>query len=419
MDGVNNITLRKHKLPKTRSMESIGHSDTLSPASYDDVLGRSLDLSTNMCSSYREELKAEIHQLKTNLASTQNEMENIILENIDLKKQIAIMSQELNILKELCRSPLTTFRQNMTSSAKRSVRRRLTNSFSESPLIVDKASSMPTMDQTKDKTVNILSSTHTENLIEKKLKTNMTLQQDNIPNTCSPTIQNTVTTQSAPKQQRIYIFGTQQCTGLAINLINSRRNTNYHNYTISAFIKPLAPTEEVLKCCENIKPGKNDRIILSIGENDSNPMKMMIELSNALTRFKNTPVIVLKVFENKYLNVDMLNNHLKLICNNYTHCNFFDEPIYKFQLYSKLNNFIDYLDYKEKYLIDTNRQHKCNFSFKNKYDSQKHNNINLRNKNRKNTLMQKTIPDYFLSQSKSKNLVLKSPECNNVEFFRC
>lgn len=403
MDSVNNVTLRKHQLPKTRSLESLEHSNSMSPASYDDILGKSLDLSTNMCYSQIEELKSEIKQLKSQLGSTQNELDNIILENTDLKKQIMNMTQDLRILKQLCRSPVSTLRHNMSSSEKKSVRRRLTNSFSESPITLMKTA--PTSYTDSEKGLNSKTTRKTDQISPK-----LHIHSDNIRNTCLES-DNKPTPTLQPK--KIYIFGTQQCSGLAMNLSKARLNTLYDSYDVTAFTKPFASTEEVLKCCDNFAPGKDDKIILGIAENDSNPMKIMMELSNVLKRLQNTTVVVLKVSENKYLNVAMLNNHLKLICKNYSNCYFFDNSITESfktnSLCQKLNNYIDYLDYKHKYLISKNTNSKS--STKNNTNGSKkshHNGI-------KNNLIQTRIIDYFTISKQSQ---LQSSQCNTENIFR-
>lgn len=94
------------------------------------MFGRSFDLSTNIPSNIIDEMKTEISTLKSNLASTQGELENIILENIDLKKQLTLLNQEIIVLKQLCTSPNTAF---TTSSKKNLNKRKLTDCFQNTP----------------------------------------------------------------------------------------------------------------------------------------------------------------------------------------------------------------------------------------------------------------------------------------------
>lgn len=132
-----NITVRKK--PLSQSLEIVDIIDSLDCSQSSDRLGQSLDLSTSMFSGYVEEMKSEITALKSNLKSTQNEMDNIILENVDLKNQISQLSQEILILKQICSSPASTLnrrtltKKHVSSSRKNSVKRRITDNFCHSP----------------------------------------------------------------------------------------------------------------------------------------------------------------------------------------------------------------------------------------------------------------------------------------------
>ena len=123
-----NITLRKKPLSQSLEID-----DSLDCSQSSDKLGQSLELSTTMYSGCVEEMKSEITTLKANLETTQNEMDNIIIENIDLKNQISQLSHEILILKQICSSPAFLTKKHISSSRKNSVRRRLTDNFSVSP----------------------------------------------------------------------------------------------------------------------------------------------------------------------------------------------------------------------------------------------------------------------------------------------
>lgn len=62
-------------------------SISLNTSSSSELLRKSMDLSTNlMAMREREEMKTELNSLKQSLESTQNELDNVILENMVLKK---------------------------------------------------------------------------------------------------------------------------------------------------------------------------------------------------------------------------------------------------------------------------------------------------------------------------------------------
>lgn len=368
-----NVTLRKHQM-KAISLENINSS--LSPLTSNDILGKSLDLSTNMLTSDMEDMKSEIAALKEMLSSTQNELDNVILENRDLGKQIASMNQELCVLKQLCRSPITSIRQTSRStSAKKSARRRLTDSFKNTP--------KSTPDETNTKCPE------PKNTITKDTSSQTTPNTKNTVEITEPNIENTNLTTDT--QRKIQILGSQQCSGLAAKMIELRSDTKYEKYVISSFTKPQAPTEEILRNGYTLNLGNDDKLILLVGENDENPTKMLIELSGFLQKFTNTTVLVLSVIDNIYLNTNRLNHDIKIICNNFKNCKFidinrnFEYRHNKKELISKNLNFvIDCIDYDKKFLsVKTyinNNNRKC--TMRNKKESNKR-------------FLQKSMLDYY------------------------
>uniref|UniRef100_A0A2A4JXQ3 Uncharacterized protein n=1 Tax=Heliothis virescens TaxID=7102 RepID=A0A2A4JXQ3_HELVI len=126
------ITLRKPQ-NRSRSLETIDITGSLDSSLSCDALARSLDLSANTLPPCIEEMVSEMNTLKSNLLSTQNEMDNLILENVELKKQITQLSQEIIILKQICRSPTSSLRKSISSNKKNSVKRRLADNFQHSP----------------------------------------------------------------------------------------------------------------------------------------------------------------------------------------------------------------------------------------------------------------------------------------------
>ncbi|KAL4720553.1 hypothetical protein ACJJTC_002354 [Scirpophaga incertulas] len=67
-------------------------------------------------------------------------------------------------------------------------------------------------------------------------------------------------------KRKIFIYGSQQCTGLASHLINLRKNTKYEDYSITAEIKSYASTEEILRTLPEQTVDTNDKLILCIDE---------------------------------------------------------------------------------------------------------------------------------------------------------
>lgn len=392
MEELSNITHRKRQvISHSKSLESLNNlTDSLSQnISCDEYLQQSLDLSTNMYSTRMDDMRQEINQLKNSLEITQNELENKILENIELTKQITQQSQELNILKKLyTSSPKST--ANLSSSSRKNVRRRLSESFRKSPI-----------------QQIIMPRTETE----KEICENRTILLDKIPplNSTPRTSASEKAKTPTPLHQlehnrkQIFLLGTQQGAGLAVKLIKSRINTSYEKYQVSSFTKPFAQSEAVLHSGWNLNPAENDKIVLFVGENDRNPIKLLIELGAFLKRFENTTVFVVSVTNNIYLNIEMLNEKIKTICHNFKNCSYIEleaEPLnyyYSDYVCSKLNFKIDSIDYERKYLnfVKNNLLKRASTRCKNSVSGEKY-------------YTQRTLLDYY--QYKNNNI--QKPKSN-------
>lgn len=78
----------------------------------DDSLSTPMKLSKSLDDTVNDhnliqELKETITQLESDLASAQNELENTIIENNGLHRQINKLTIEINSLKTICQSPQT------------------------------------------------------------------------------------------------------------------------------------------------------------------------------------------------------------------------------------------------------------------------------------------------------------------------
>ncbi|CAG5037811.1 unnamed protein product [Parnassius apollo] len=70
-----------------------------------EMLSKSEDYSTiKICEM--QEMKEEIKELKINLSSTQNELENTIIENNEYNREINKLKKEIEVLKNICQSPI-------------------------------------------------------------------------------------------------------------------------------------------------------------------------------------------------------------------------------------------------------------------------------------------------------------------------
>ncbi|KAH9629228.1 hypothetical protein HF086_008310 [Spodoptera exigua] len=191
----------------------------------------------------------------------------------------------------------------------------------------------------------------------------------------------------------LHILGGQQFAGLASQLIHSRANSNYEKYRISSTIKSQASSEEILKSSCELTDSSDNYIIVCVGENDTNPNKIVIELVSLLKNMQKTNVVVFNVLHNKYLNTNMINNSIQLICKNFKNCSFVkvdsynsNKYYYFMELCRKINYVIDSKFYSRVFLTGRNK-------FVNNNDKTEYKTVPRRG----------TIPYYFKPISRTTN----------------
>lgn len=383
MSPVPSTSVMRRSLPELFDIEN-----SSTPVMTDESVysTKSLDLSTNKNYRFIDNLKTEIEELKSLLSSTQNELDNTILINNQLLREINKLKQEIIALKDFCTSPLSIIRKGVVSSRKKKVRRLILNTSPSLPMACLN-SSLP--------------------LNKSSTEIGHTEDTNHIDETPLPS-------------RKIHIIGGRQCRGLCMSLIKSRQNNPYETYEIRSNIKPDASTEEILSSLDISNISTHDRVILSVGEHDQNPMKIMTELSASLKRLSHCTVIILSIKKNPHLNEKKVNEMLKLISNNFQNCNFVDLSynyvnktlLYGKNLYEwckKINFVIDQLDYDYKFLRFNKRQ-------------QNHGNLNsnryVYNGGNKQKYKKGTIPYYFpiISDTKSTSIETKEQKTINSLF---
>lgn len=444
-----NITIRKKPTKKQLTHSPIpqtleSNSQTFAPLdlsddqtnedSLEDRFSKSMDYSTiNTCDVL--EVKEENTELKNCLISTQNELENTIIENNELKRQIDKQSKEIELLKSICQAPAPPIGNNVcrmitetTLTPQRLHEPRYPRcSTPRSASVTSCKTDFIALLQMKIQTTQKQLLQAKEEII--KLQDQIkTLNEMITTNGGYPSPANTLrTTMSKPSvRQNIFIVGTQQCAGIASNLIESRKHTRYENYQITAFTKPFAPTIEVLNICKSLDIGKNDKVVLCVGENDHDPITTTSELYGALKLLQHTTVIVLNVRSNKYINKKMLNDQLDLICSKFAHCHFLKTKRYYqnhiYNLCYNINNLIDSLDYNHKFLdinfikkhIRYNKPHNIMMTPKqNKHKNKFTNSLNSYENHTMTKYRQASILEYF-RPTEYRNL----PMTDSEKFFR-
>lgn len=115
-------------------------------------------------------------------------------------------------------------------------------------------------------------------------------------------------------KHRVVIYSDQTGFGL-------RRLLQYvlgESFDVTSTIKPDAPLSEIVRTCITCKDfSRSDYIIIMGGSQDNNPLHVQSSLYWFLSQMQHTNVLVCKVYNSKYLNVNKLNDLFRLICNNF------------------------------------------------------------------------------------------------------
>lgn len=400
MDQNTNITFRgKQRKIYDSYIELNELNDTLS-SNTSEIKTRSLpDLSTSFTNEELE-YKKNIDKLQTELTSANAEIDALLEENNSLKKKIMDQKNQISLLKQMC-----------TNSANRiscAISTNVQNCPTKTTTVLQEPCTPKSHYRHNISNAKNIQNIKYKNIQPKKLENAFNLNGELYTSNKSQ--------QSDQKYKQIYILGTQQCKGLSSILIDSRKYTSYEKYNISSLIKPNASCDAVLSL--DFAFTQKDKLVVCIGENDSNPTKILLNLSTFIKKYKNISIFILGVRHNLHLNETKLNQQLKLICNFYSNCKFIDikqnPNIYTrwseflFNTAKQINLAIDTIDYEDKYIkrnIKINKKTNSFTRFENKQDLYKKGTIpyyflktklaNLENPSIKKSKIKKTMLDYY------------------------
>lgn len=333
-----NVTLRNKRIRHNLSVQSL-HSDIDSSFQSSNSINRSLpDFSST---DTKEQFMEEIKLLKLELESAHNEIEALLLENATLQKKIIEMEQKTKHLLAIMSTPKTNNKKTR-SLRKNNNLKKLKLNFVDTDGIANSTLNQEGKkpDHSNDRTA-----------------TNKNVNISNIVNTPKD-----MATQNVSK---IWFYGDQKFIGVASRLQEIRQKNSIYNYNISSITKPFAHTEEILKgSCDNVL-GVNDKIVISVGENDTNPWNVISELHYVLKKNCNNLVFVIEALNNPHLNTVKLNQHIKLICNQFKNCKFIEINQYRrnsmdilYYLTNRLNFIINSIDYDTKFIRNRHQMQK-------------------------------------------------------------
>ena len=358
--------MQTHTNTKQSSPEQDSHILTDCDTSHEiettpNKLSRSVDGTTTNTSSIPD-MQDTIAQLTMKLESSENELENTILENNDLKKQVNKLTQEINVLKSLCHSPTGKESSPLCIDKKKRHSRfsQLVYSTPSSPRITMKTECNNNfiylhLQQSISALQNELHITEHE---IKSLNTQIQALKQSLKTTPKPQINSPAKTGTTTPivldfkkdifGKTIRIFGAQQCVGLGAALTNSRKKTQYEKYGVLAHTMPNAQSDTITKSCINIKLQPGDKIVISLGENDYNMGHVLSQLKIILKAFRNNSIIVLNVLNNSYLDVNKLNDRMNNICKYYKNCHFMNYVHHSLSDICKTINYIIDCEYYDK-----------------------------------------------------------------------
>lgn len=376
--------------------ESIIHDTNSSMVSIRSESIRSLpDLSTRFNKDDMLGLKKRTEILEQKLESAHLEIDNLVLENNKLQRIISEQEAKINNLLRICSTstPKSHKKGTLNDSKKERKVESEESIQHKTPknTIVSGSETLPhSINYTVQKENLTLEETEVKYTLENNLNKNKSIDELRQKVLKEQKTSNNNQKNKHVIKNKIVILGDQQCAGTAARMKDLRKSyKNPRNYTILGLAYPNAPSNEIISrfMLRNDDFDEHDWIILRIGANDNNPIKLGTELSAFLKRFTRPKIIVPSIMYNPYLNVKKLNNYIIRIVNCFDNCEFVDDSsnmhgnltnLKNKTSCSIINHTIDKLDY-DKYYI----RRKFNET------------INQKNVNRESDLKPGTIPYYF------------------------
>lgn len=382
------VTQRNRK--RNKSYETLPDVDLNSTflSTQSDQANSLPDLST-LHSEQMNDLSEQVASLKIELESAHEEINKLLTENSILQKKNTDLEIKNSNLINICSSSGKKRKQNLN--------------ISRTPMNLKKINLNDSLNETTNKAM--VGDKFTQTTPQKKEKSIL----------CTEEMHHSTNTE----RRKIWIFGSQQCVGLASELIQSRDSTPHVNYEVEAQTKPNANSEEILKGIQNAKFKEDDKIVLSLGENDCNPIMILSVLCTILMQFRDMNIFVLSAIHSNFLNEPKLNSEIKRVCSNFPKSHFIEYDklnrmsmsktmLLKYQC--KIINFkIDCTDYNEKFITKDNKK---TVNGKNKKTLNK---SEIQTNQKKDKSLKGTIPYYFKQISKGQTNKVIPPRTSNTQ----
>lgn len=301
--GFSCVTQRRRNNFQETSLPDIEGSDfSLSESEPGSMAAKSLpDLST-LQNQEMEIMKNEILDLQLKLQATENEMDNLLLENKSMAIKLKEQDRKIKDLLTICSTTANNKNKSKNNRKK---------------------------NKTGDQKQKLHQSLQIHNTPEEK-----PINTSSKPSAETPLVPNIEHRDSiaTAKKTRIIIIADQQGRGLqqALQQLLDAR------YRVTCFWKDGACLREVLSTCESELCGfeLHDFVVVVGGMNDENPLNLKTTLLNWLDVTCHTNIVICGLPRNAYLG-NSLNRDIELICTGFTHCKFVESNYDKSYLGSK------------------------------------------------------------------------------------
>lgn len=391
MDATNNITLRKKRNYNSCDDLSCTKDDFSVELSSQDSHSSSTKSLPNASTDNEEirQLKYRIEQLTYELDGAHGEIENLMLENSELKNHLTQCRKTIEIYKQIgvsekiYKTPINLNPQASSSlKRKRSKSQHYTNRTSNSKIIKNT----------------------TETICAKKLNYEENAE-DNI----------TKNDPTEEKYEYIHLQNQESNKNHKVLIISDQPNSDIqkilqtllgNKYDVFCFSKPGANMKNLtLTLLKEVKLlTKNDFIILKGGMYDSKPNELKTNLHNWLQYTQNTNVIVCETPYNKNLNEKKLNYEIRYICK--TNNTLFMDMGYEFLIPSRKNH--------SKYICQMLLKEILHIGYKIEFENYNKKQI-ARQLNKRFTIQKEKITYYFKSlKTDIKDHGMNEPEGNNL-----
>lgn len=298
-------------------------NSTIVDGSLLDLSTKSVPLSSEADTSAINDLRQQILDLRSEMNIAHEEIANLNTQCCSLKNELVDKIVQINMLKKISTEPVSITPRTSTTP----IMRKLTNIRMKVPRFSPINSfgdasirETPIRQDSLSRTIK-LSKLSSRMTAEAECKSELIQKSSDKPHeglTHDGTEGSTVT------KPKIIILGDQQAQNLTMRMTKDRENKWNDKYDMFGMIKPSATSSGILSTCSvaSLTRSDEDILVLLLGSNDSNPFALFANLCNFLYGLKGQKVFIVNVQYNRYLNEQKLNNKIKLLARNYSHCKF-------------------------------------------------------------------------------------------------